>query len=116
MAQMYADVSYETLKNVYKKYTWDATIGNIGGFRYERHDGTFSDKGIEMTNIGSISVCENCNDYSNKSECLGISKTSIDLPNVFKGTDYGWDAVANKWVYFTDETQEKPTHYSDYLL
>ena len=116
MSPKYADVTYESLKNIYKKYTWDATIGSIGGFRYECIDGTFVDKSIELSNIGSITVCDNVNNYSNKTECLGISKTSIDLPDIPNGTDYGWDAIANCWVYFTNQNQEKPTHQTSYLL
>ena len=116
MTQLFANVTYPTLKTTYKKYTWDISIGNVGGFRYEDYDGNFTDKPIELVNISDIKICNDDITYSTKNNILGVSKTTIDLPNVPIGSEFGWDDTANCWVYFTDDSKCHPTHYASYVI
>lgn len=111
---MFIDVSNTELKNKYKKYYWDSSIGSIGGFKYQDYNDNVIDKPIELSNIGNITKIDNSDDYTNKKDCLGISKTTVDLPNIPIGSYFGWDDKNNSWVYFIDDN-DKPSYYSNYL-
>lgn len=113
---MFIDVSNENLKSKYKKYNWDISVGIMGGFKYIDYNDNFIDKPMEMSNIGEIMKIDDneIHKYSNKNDCLGISKTSVELPNVPIGSFFGWDDKNNCWIYFLDEN-DKPSYYSNYI-
>ena len=87
-------------KWVYKNdyfYTWDISIGKFGGFKYKNSNQESSIEEIKLENIGEITKCLDTFEYSHIND---ISETTIDLPNVKKGSKFGWDHKAYCWVYF----------------
>ena len=90
-------------KWVYKNnyyYTWDVSIGKYGGFHYKNTNNETSIEEIKLENIGEITKCIDTIDYSHINDCIGISETTIELPNIPIGSKFGWDDKACCWVYF----------------
>ena len=115
MEAKYESVTYDALKNLYTKYTWDSSIGSLGGFRYIDYSNNPTEKSIKKEQIGAITKCDPNKNLSPKSKCLGISKTTTELDSVPIGSDYGWSDSDDCWYYFTDESSENPTFYSNYI-
>jgi hypothetical protein len=115
---MWKPVTYQSLIQDYKEYTWDASVGNYGAFIYKNYNNIEINKLIEKNNIGLIKRCKLATTYSLKSDVLGISNTTIDFSEngVPIDTPYGWDYKENVWVYFTDINKIFPTHYSSYII
>lgn len=101
-------------KWVYKNngyYTWDISIGKFGGFQYKNSNNEIITEEIELNNIGDISNCIDTIEYSHINDCIGISETTIDLPNIPKGSKFGWDDKAYCWTYFQINSI-KPSFYA----
>jgi len=115
---MWQPVTFQSLIQDYKEYTWDASIGEYGAFVYKNYNNVASNKPLEINNIGPIKKCELATTYSLKNNVLGISNTTIDFSEkgVPINTPYGWDYKENVWVYFTDSNKTFPTHYSSYII
>lgn len=92
-------------------YTWDVSIGEYGGFTYKNNDNKITVEEIKLINIGDITKCLETFEYSNIEDCLGISETTIDLPNIPKGSKFGWDDKAFCWVYF-EKAFIKPSYFA----
>ncbi len=91
-------------------YIWDASIGDFGGFKYKNNSIIIK----KPPKFYKIKKCEKCNVFSSKYEVQGLNKTNYDLIVVPKYTDYGWDTSNKCWVYFTDNSDDLPTHYLKY--
>jgi hypothetical protein len=115
MTTIWKTVTYPELTSMYDYYTWNSTLGNVGGFSYKKNN-IVTDKPIAVKNIGQIENCKSDVNYSFKNEVLGLSKTTVELPFVPKNTNYGWCDKSNCWVYFTDNNVDKPTHFSSYIM
>jgi hypothetical protein len=50
-------------------------------------------------------------EYSHINDCTGISETTVDLPNISKGSKFGWDDKAYCWTYF-EINSTKPSYYA----
>jgi hypothetical protein len=115
---MWVPVTYQSMIQDYKIYTWDASVGTYGAFIYKDYNNVEINKPIQNNNIGPIEKCKLATTYSLKSDVLGISNTG---DNFIKyglpiDTPYGWDYKENVWVYFTDINKIFPTHYSSYII
>lgn len=118
MTTIWKLVTYPSLKQYYNAYTWDSSVGSLGAFLYKDNNNTQSNKTIELKNIGDIKLCDDSNNYSVRSDVLGVSNTTVDL-SVFGvpiGTPFGWDDKANAWVYFTNNNALLPSHYALYCI
>ena len=98
--------------NIY--YTWDVSIGKYGGFQYKNSNDEITTEEIKLENISEIFECLETFEYSHINDCIGISETTIDLPNIPKGSKFGWDHNANCWVYFNNNSI-KPSYYAKKL-
>lgn len=92
-------------------YTWDSSIGNFGGFLYKNSNNEITEQQITLENIGEITKCIDTLEYSHINDCIGISNTSITLPNIPIGSKYGWDPKTNCWIYFQNN-EIKPSYFA----
>ena len=71
---------------------------------------------ITLNNIGEISKCLPSVIYSHVNNCIGISNTTVDLiPEIPKGSKFGWDSNNIAWVYYIDN-DVYPTYYAKKLI
>lgn len=101
-----------SLKWVYHNnyyYTWDVSIGKYGAFQYKNNE--IITEEINLDNIGEITNCLENFEYSHINDCIGVSETTIELPNIPKGSKFGWDHIANCWVYFKNNSI-KPSYFA----
>ena len=104
-------------KWIYKNkeyYTWDISIGELGGFKYKNSNNEIKIEEIKLNNIGEITKCLETFEYSHINDCIGISETTIDLPNIPICTKFGWDDKAYCWVYF-ENNKIKPSYFAKKL-
>ncbi len=96
-------------------YTWNGLIGKYGAFLYTNTNTNTNNEiiteEIDLNNIGEITKCLDTFEYSHINDCTGISETIIDLPNISKGSKFGWDDKANCWVYF-EKNSIKPSYFA----
>jgi hypothetical protein len=102
----------KTANNAY--YTWDVSIGKFGGFYYKNSNNEITTEEITLENIGDITECIPTLEYSHINDCIGISITTVELPNIPIGSKFGWDSVTNCWVYFFNN-HLKPSYYAKKL-
>lgn len=117
MTTQWLPVTYETL-NKYNLYRWNSSNGNYGGFEY-RKSGDNSEvinKSIELCEISEITECDNTKTYSLLKFINGLSNSTVELQGVPIGTPYGWSHHDNKWLYYTNDNSDKPTHYATYIM
>jgi hypothetical protein len=103
-----------SIKWIYKNnnyYTWNVSIGKYGAFQYKNANDEIMTEEITLNNIGEITKCLETFEYSYIDDCIGISETTIDLPNIAKGSKFGWDDKANCWVYF-ENNSIKPSYFA----
>jgi hypothetical protein len=105
-------VTYAALKEIYKTYEWDASIGPFGGFVYVKHNNEIENKPIQLNNISAINKCNENITYSSKENISGLNNTTVELDNIPKGSLFGWDHINNVWVYYINDI---PTFYSNYI-
>ena len=92
-------------------YTWNSSIGKYGGFNYKNQNNEIITEEITLNNIGEISKCLPSVIYSHVNNCIGISNTTVDLiPEIPKGSKFGWDSNNIAWVYYIDN-DVYPTYY-----
>ena len=75
------------------------------------YESTILKYSIELSNIGNITICNSNIQYSTPEDVSGLSTTTIELPNIPKGSSYGWDHINNVWVYYINNA---PLYYSNY--
>ena len=93
-------------------YTWDASIGKYGGFHHKNLQNAVITQEIDLDNIGEIKKCIATIIYSHVNNCIGISNTTIDLiPEIPKGSRFGWDSNNLSWVYYIDN-DVYPSYYA----
>jgi len=97
-------------------YTWDASIGKYGGFHHKNSKNELKTEEITLNNIGEISKCVSTVIYSHVNNCIGISNTTVDLiPEIPKGSKFGWDSNNIAWVYYIDN-DVYPTYYAKKMI
>ena len=97
-------------------YTWDATIGNYGGFYHKNINNEITTEEITLNNIGDISKCMPTVIYSHINNCIGINNTTIDLsPEIPKGSKYGWDSTNLVWIYYINN-DVYPSYYAKKMI
>jgi hypothetical protein len=82
------------------RYTWCADLGTCGGFIEKNSNGETLFTTITINNIGEITPCLTTVEYSHINDCIGVSETTLELPNIPIGSKYGWDSKAYCWVYY----------------
>jgi hypothetical protein len=105
------------------EYSYDSSIGDIGGFHYYVNGFSAPNPSVTVMpshtvaltpqNIGQIEVAESVKATSEDVQTMFY--TSVDLPNVPKGTAYGWAHEIDCWVYFTAGTDRFATYKSYYV-
>ena len=97
-------------------YTWDASIGKYGGFHHKYSNNELKTEEITLNNIGEISKCVSTVIYSHVNNCIGVSNTTVDLiPEIPKGSKFGWDSNNIAWVYYIDN-DVYPTYYAKKMI
>lgn len=97
-----------------EEYSYDNTVGEIGGFHYYL-------KGSATPNHTMLFSANNIGEIVPVSEQITVADvqkvytTMIDLPNVPNGTPYGWSHKFDAWVYFTAGTAVFATFKSCYV-
>lgn len=116
MNTIWFPVTYENLNN-YKFYRWNANIGDYGAFQYYKdNQNEISNIPIKLINIGDINICDTTKSYTLLNDISGLNKTTIELPNIPKNTPFGWSHEDNLWLYYTNKTNDKATHYTKYII
>lgn len=97
-------------------YTWDATIGKYGGFYHKNSNNELTTEEITLNNIGDITKCSPSVIYSHINSCVGVSNTTIDLiPEIPKGSKFGWDINNLCWVYYNNN-EVYPSYYAKKMI
>jgi hypothetical protein len=97
-------------------YTWDASIGKYGGFHHKYSNNELKTEEITLNNIGEISKCVSTVIYSHVNNCIGVSNTTVDLiPEIPKGSKFGWDSNNIAWVYYIDN-DVYPSYYAKKMI
>lgn len=93
------------------EYTYDANVGNIGGFHYYTV-GSSEPNFTLLLKPANIGACVDTQFTITPSDIQKIFHTTIDLPGVPLGTPYGWSHDFDCWAYFTKGMNEMATHTS----